>query len=277
METFIFVHDENIILDYINAKKFSNIKNLKYVFVGNNDVDKIKNLNNVIICKNLPHNLENYPKLTSFTGWYALWKNNLIKSNSINLFEYDVNINDDIEDHINFNFSLGYNVIGYVPILISEHNFIGASPDGLILSQNKDLNGRLIEFKCPISRKFDDNTPVPIYYYHQMQLQMECTNLNECDYVEMQFLKLNYSEWYESNEKYKSWSWVSNIKEKNGFEPLLKTRVPQLKGKFQVNTSTSLHELDYKSKLKIKVSLDSIWFNEKNKTFGILWLIRSIC
>jgi hypothetical protein len=125
METFIFVHDENIILDYINANKFSNIKNLKYVFVGNNDVDKIKNLNNVIICRNLPHNLENYPKLTSFTGWYALWKNNLIKSNSINLFEYDVNLNDDIEDHINFNFSLGYNVIGYVPILISEPDFIG--------------------------------------------------------------------------------------------------------------------------------------------------------
>jgi len=92
----------------------------------------------------------------------------------------------------------------------SEHNFIGASPDGLILSQNKDLNGRLIEFKCPISRKFDDNTPVPIYYYHQMQLQMECTNLNECDYVEMQFLKLNYSEWYESNEKYKSCFAVHN-------------------------------------------------------------------
>jgi hypothetical protein len=125
METFIFVHDENIILDYINVNKFSNIKNLKYVFVGNNDVDKIKNLNNVIICRNLPYNLENYPKLTSFTGWYALWKNNLIKSNSINLFEYDVNITEDIEDHINFNFSLGYSVIGYVPILISEHNFIG--------------------------------------------------------------------------------------------------------------------------------------------------------
>ena len=92
----------------------------------------------------------------------------------------------------------------------SEYNFIGASPDGLILSQNKDLNGRLIEFKCPISRKFDNNTPVPIYYYHQMQLQMECTNLNECDYVEMQFLKLNYSEWYESTEKYKSCFAVHN-------------------------------------------------------------------
>jgi hypothetical protein len=125
METFIFVHDENIILDYINANKFSKIKNLKYVFVGNNEIEKIKNLDNVIVCRDLPYNLENYPKLTSFTGWYALWKNNLIKSNSINLFEYDVNINNDIEDHINFNFSLGYNVIGYVPILISEPNFIG--------------------------------------------------------------------------------------------------------------------------------------------------------
>jgi hypothetical protein len=125
METFIFVHDENIILDYINANKFSKMKNLKYVFVGNNEIEKIKNLDNVIICRDLPYNLENYPKLTSFTGWYALWKNNLIKSNSINLFEYDVNLNDDIEDHINFNLSLGYNVIGYVPIVISEPNFIG--------------------------------------------------------------------------------------------------------------------------------------------------------
>ena len=120
METFIFVHDENIILDYINANKFSKIKNLKYVFVGNNEIEKIKNLDNVIICRDLPYNLENYPKLTSFTGWYALWKNNLIKSNFINLFEYDVNLNDDIEDHINFNFSLGHNVIGYVPIVISN-------------------------------------------------------------------------------------------------------------------------------------------------------------
>jgi len=79
-----------------------------------------------------------------------------------------------------------------------------------------------------------------------------------------------------SNSKYSSWTWVSNIKEKVGFNPLLKTRVPQSKGKFTVNSPTSLFEIDYKSKLNIGVSLDSVWFNEKNKTFGLLWLLNSI-
>jgi hypothetical protein len=79
-----------------------------------------------------------------------------------------------------------------------------------------------------------------------------------------------------SNPKYKSWSWVSNIKEKNGFNPLLKTRVPQSKGKFIVKTTTSLYEINYKSKLNIAISLDSVWFMDKNKTFGLLWLVNTI-
>jgi putative phage-type endonuclease len=80
-----------------------------------------------------------------------------------------------------------------------DHTFIGASPDGLIVS-----NGRLIELKCPISRSFDDTTPIPDHYYHQMQLQIECTGLEECDYIEMQFKTMNYSEWFESKSQYKS-------------------------------------------------------------------------
>ena len=81
----------------------------------------------------------------------------------------------------------------------------------------------------------------------------------------------------ESNQKYKFWSWISNLKEKKGFNTLLKTRIPQSKGKFIVNTKTSLYEIDYKSKLKITITLDSIWFMEKKKTFGLLWLLESIC
>jgi len=124
METFIFVHDENIILDYIKTNKFYNIHDLKYVFVGNNTTSRINHLSNVIICRNLTYNLENHPKLTSFTGWYALWKNNLIKSDFISLFEYDVNLNANIENQINLNFNLGYKIIGYIPLLISDPAFI---------------------------------------------------------------------------------------------------------------------------------------------------------
>lgn len=84
-----------------------------------------------------------------------------------------------------------------------EHAFLGASPDGLILT-NDERNGRLIELKCPISRQFNDDTPIPDSYYHQMQLQMECTGLAACDYVEMQFKTMNYSEWSVSDVAFKS-------------------------------------------------------------------------
>lgn len=84
-----------------------------------------------------------------------------------------------------------------------EYAFIGASPDGLILSDDH-RNGRLIELKCPISRVFTNDTPVPDAYYHQMQLQIECTRLQECDYVEMQFKTMNYSEWEQYTAEFKS-------------------------------------------------------------------------
>jgi hypothetical protein len=80
----------------------------------------------------------------------------------------------------------------------------------------------------------------------------------------------------ESNDKYKTWSWVTNIKEKQNFNPLLKTRVLESKKKFLVSTNFNLFEMDYKSKLKISINLDSIWFLEKNKTFGLLWTLNSI-
>jgi putative phage-type endonuclease len=88
-----------------------------------------------------------------------------------------------------------------------EHQFLGASPDGILLTASKDdlRYGRLVEFKCPISRVFSDDTPIPSTYYHQMQLQMECTGMKECDYVELKFNEVTYTEWLESTAQYKSW------------------------------------------------------------------------
>ena len=83
------------------------------------------------------------------------------------------------------------------------HSFLGASPDGLITSSGPRF-GNLIEFKCPISRVFTDTTPIPDTYFHQMQLQLECTQLDLCEYVEFQFKEVSYNEWFESNVEYKS-------------------------------------------------------------------------
>lgn len=78
--------------------------------------------------------------------------------------------------------------------------FLGASPDGLIVPNEDDPRryGRLIEFKCPISRAPKDE--IPPAYIHQMQMQMECTGIDECEYVEVRFKQVNYNEWVKSKE-----------------------------------------------------------------------------
>jgi hypothetical protein len=127
ISTFIFVHDQKIVMDFINNNKFSSIQNLKYVFLGSSDISEIKHLSNVIIARDLPYNIERLPKLTSFTGWYALVKNNLIKSNYVNLFEYDIILADNFSEKQNEALKVNPDVIGYQPFSVHDYNFFGNS------------------------------------------------------------------------------------------------------------------------------------------------------
>lgn len=83
----------------------------------------------------------------------------------------------------------------------SVHSFLGASPDGIIFPNDPaDVRrrGRLVEFKCPISRPPSDG--IPDAYVHQMQMQMECTGIDECEYVEYRFKQIFSSEWVSAPE-----------------------------------------------------------------------------
>lgn len=73
------------------------------------------------------------------------------------------------------------------------HKFIGASPDGIVGKYKYDGKhktkyiGRMLEIKCPAVRKIKKTGDikgeiVPIYYWVQVQQQLECCNLNECDF-----------------------------------------------------------------------------------------------
>jgi putative phage-type endonuclease len=82
------------------------------------------------------------------------------------------------------------------------HSFLGASPDGLIVPDDPtDMRryGRLVEFKCPMSRV--EKPEIPMGYIHQMQMQMECTGIDECEYVEFRFKQVNYTEWSRSADE----------------------------------------------------------------------------
>lgn len=79
--------------------------------------------------------------------------------------------------------------------------FLGASPDGLIVPTGDDPRryGRLVEFKCPMSRV--EKPEIPIAYVHQMQMQMECTGIDECEYVEFRFKTVSYNEWAKTDKR----------------------------------------------------------------------------
>jgi len=84
-------------------------------------------------------------------------------------------------------------------VIHQDYEFLGASPDGLIL--DGEMRGYLLELKCPISRSFEEGSAIPNEYYHQMQMQMECTKLNKCVYLETKFKHVSYSEWKDSDKK----------------------------------------------------------------------------
>lgn len=122
IETFVFIHDQDILLRLINSQKYKNFDKLTWVFLGNKNTNKLNNVSNIIIAKDLNENIEQYPKLTSFTGWYALCKNNLIKSDYINLFEYDIMFN---ENFYSVKIDKNKNdFVGYFPMSITDPVFI---------------------------------------------------------------------------------------------------------------------------------------------------------
>lgn len=131
LSTYIFAHDQNIILDYIKNNKFNHLDSLYYVFVGNRPSDKISSMSNVIIANKLPLNIEHIPKLVSFTGWYALIENNLIDSEYVNLFEYDVNLSQNFPDKNKSLIDKDPDAIGYFnfpsqhPLFIQDQTYSG--------------------------------------------------------------------------------------------------------------------------------------------------------
>jgi putative phage-type endonuclease len=75
-----------------------------------------------------------------------------------------------------------------------EFTIFGASPDGICdVDSSSDYIGRMLEIKCPPKRQFTNE--VPRHYWMQMQGQLECCNLEECD-----FLQVKFTEYFSESE-----------------------------------------------------------------------------
>jgi putative phage-type endonuclease len=83
-------------------------------------------------------------------------------------------------------------VIEFGALPSETYSFLGASPDGICSSQSLDykfspLLGRMLEIKCVVQRKIYPKGKIageicPFYYYCQVQQQLECCDLEKCDF-----------------------------------------------------------------------------------------------
>lgn len=125
ISTFVFAHTQQIILQFKSVQKFHNLPNLKYVLVGKNDFDLVENMDDVIVSQKYVDNIEDYPQFTAYTGWYLLWKNNLIETDYVNLFEYDINALDRLQEIFKMIRLSDFDFIGYLPVEMKEDCYIG--------------------------------------------------------------------------------------------------------------------------------------------------------
>ena len=122
----VTIHDQDLLLAYESEGKFSKIESpVVYLFVGLGDTDKITDLSNVVIARNLAENIENYKYLVDFTAWYAIARNQIETCDYIALLQYDVSISEDFkEKSLTALDSNRDAIVGYVPLEMGDRNFI---------------------------------------------------------------------------------------------------------------------------------------------------------
>lgn len=110
IKTYVMCHNQDIILYFINNGKYNNIGEYKFLFLGYGDTDKIKDNNQVIICRDLPNNIEQNKNCLQYCAWYALFYNNLIDSQYIRFVDYDIDIiNHNIHTDKKIKGTIGFN------------------------------------------------------------------------------------------------------------------------------------------------------------------------
>ena len=143
IQTFIVIHDQYILLDSLKYKKYDSIENLIFLFVGKGDTSKVKERKDVIICRDLEHNIEHYKNLTSYTAWYAVWKNNLCDEtiDYVTFLEYDCILNKNYFQKLKviLNQKPDIDMVGYSQINIHNPLFVGNDGGRFCVELNQSL------------------------------------------------------------------------------------------------------------------------------------------
>lgn len=117
-KSFIFAHNRQLIIE--DNDKHTVLPNAKYVFLGDEDPD---GLEDIILARDLPFNLEHYNNACAYSGWIALVKNGFIDNEDfVFLFEYDTKVSPSI-------LNVTDEIVGYFALPSTHHMFLDWEPE----------------------------------------------------------------------------------------------------------------------------------------------------
>ena len=90
--------------------------------------------------------------------------------------------------------SMGYKISQPSFVIHPKHEWMGISPDGIMV---EGRNGKVsaVEVKCPQGKPVTDVKDQKRNYWHQMQMAMECMDIEE----------MLFFQWYNDEEHYQEW------------------------------------------------------------------------
>ena len=90
--------------------------------------------------------------------------------------------------------NMGYKISQPSFVVHPKHDWLGISPDGILL-QGRDGDISAVEVKCPQGKPVTDVKEQKRNYWHQMQMAMECMDIEE----------MLFFQWYNDEEHYQEW------------------------------------------------------------------------
>lgn len=207
-------HIYNIIQSNIVPRSLSDQNKILDISESTKKIKRLREINKI-----LPKQRTNewFKMRNEIISASSLWKvvhtesvyNNLIyeKCNGAN-YNYSSNIHSPLHwgqkyepvAQLFYNYTFNTTIEEYGCIPHKTHTYLGASPDGLNVNENSNKYGRLVEIKCIKNREI---TGVPKKeYWIQMQSQMECCDIDMCDFLECRFLEYENYDNFEKDGTY---------------------------------------------------------------------------
>ena len=181
-----------------------------------------------------------------------------------------------------------YNVIvhefGALPS--EKYPFLGASPDGICSVRTLDnkfsnMLGTMLEIKCTVQRKINTSGKIeghicPFYYYCQVQQQLECCDLDKCDFWQCKIIEYERDLYLSDNNLDNTKHTIGTNSEKVEINNLYKKGVLLKFLPKQFTPEFDGDNIEWKSKFIYPPRLDMNEYEYDQWTINILnnWMIK---